>query len=149
MKSWNLHLLHSVGDRRPLNISLANGPHGAAVTGVLKLMQWFVMELFTVPGSLRGRPDRGCEFMVDAWRGIWRTPADVQASFTAALVTIKRNRLADETDDLPPEEKFVDATLLEATAQTDSVFLRIRIETEAGEPKIIEQPVKFSSLRGI
>jgi hypothetical protein len=145
--SYDLLVFHDNGEGRPMSLSLlGDTAHGMAVTGILKGCQRFFLELFTVSGSLRGLPHRGCPFMQDAWSGLWQTPSDVQASFAASLMTIRQNLRADILDADPAEERFADAQLLDVQTVKDATKLFIRYVSAAGTARVVEAPVPFSAI---
>src|SRR6056300_791247 len=105
----DLLVFHGDNPGVPLAMSLnGNTVHGLVISGIRKLIQRFFLELFTVQGSLRGLPNRGCSFISDGWTGLWTTHTDIMGSFSAAVVSIKSNLLADQYDDDPLDEQLAD-----------------------------------------
>lgn len=107
------------------------GSGGYVVAGPQKVVQRFLLRLLKRQGSMRFLPSEGTQFMRDAQQGRWRTVADVSGSFYRAVSDIRLAMAAEESEDDPPDERFLDATLLavELTAR-DSVRLRVRIRTQ-------------------
>jgi len=117
---------------------------GLLLTGPLKLVQRFFLELMTERGSLMFLPQRGSTFMLDAQRGYWRTPGDVSSSFYAALLDIKNNLIQDENPDDPSDECFRGAELLGVSVTPNLVTARIKVTTAAGDAPVITFPLRTS-----
>ncbi len=86
-QGWEL----GVGVEALLDQQLASPENsGEVLTGVVKLVQRFLLLLFTEIGSLTYLPDSGCTFMRDARQGRWRSSADVSNSFHFAIMDVRR-----------------------------------------------------------
>jgi hypothetical protein len=145
----DLLVFHPSGSEssQPLSLSLAgSSASGLGVTGILKVIQRFFLELFTVRGTLRGLPNRGCSFMADAWQGLWQTPVEVQSSFAAALSQIKLNLRADIAATDPADEQFETAELADIQLAADTVKLYIRLFTKAGDSRIVLAPLPLTAV---
>lgn len=116
---------------------------GTLLTGIRKLAQRFLLELFTERGSMRYLPDRGCDFLTAARQGRLRTPFDVLAAFSAALVDIRQNLTSEETDADPPDEQFADATVAALTVRPGFLALTLRITSQAGTSREVLAPLTF------
>lgn len=103
---------------------------GLVCTGVVKLAQKFLLKLFKERGSKLYRPTEGNDFMTEARQGLLRNQVDVFTSFSAALVDIRREFAAEETDDLPPDERFGSAELLGVTVQPGRVSISVQITSQ-------------------
>lgn len=127
---------------------------GKITTGVQKLAQRWLLEFFTAAGSMPGIPTRGNNFIKDAQSGGFRTQLDVTTSFAAADMLISRNLNAEETDDMPPDERFGSAVLqnvfaapslnVSASSGTTAVYLNmtVKITSRAGTNYEIILPVE-------
>lgn len=104
----------TVGRRdKKLGLELFNEKtSGAITTGIQKLAQRWLLEFMTEQGSMPGLPERGTNFMRAARTGQFSVPITVRAQFAAANLIVTRNLRNEETDDMPPDERFSDAELL-------------------------------------
>lgn len=143
------------GDRR-LGLELFNKTtSGAITTGAQKLAQRWLLEFMTETGSMYGLPARGSDFMRQARRGGFRLPIDVRAAFSAAAAQIRNNLIREETADMPADERFGDAILLNVgilpgrnvSEETGSsaVFLTIgvKIVSAAGDSRDLILPIEI------
>lgn len=119
----------------------------ALIAGVLKLTQRFLVLLLTPTGSVRYAEDRGSPFLVDAAAGIWRTGADVEASFHAALPIVDRQLRDEETVDDPDDERFAGAEVVSATWVAGGAVLTLRIDSRAGTSREVLLPLDISILQ--
>lgn len=111
---------------------------GKICVGVQKLAQRWLLEFLTETGSMPGAPFRGCEFMRAARTGRLRSILDVQSLFAAADMLISRNLTQEETPDMPADERFASAELLNTTvvpsyaadqrSGTSIVYLNMRVK---------------------
>ena len=123
------------------------GEGGKITTGIQKLAQRFILELFTETGSQFYFPGRGTRFLTEARRGVLRTPADIFASFSRALVDIKRNLQLEESDADPSDERYQDAVILEVTFVNGVASVKVFIFSQAGGSRQVILPINVS-LRG-
>ncbi len=123
-------------------IASEESPSGEVVTGVIKLVQRFLIMLLTEQGSMPYLPLIGCRFMVDARQGRWRTAADVNQSFYFSLLDIKRQMKALESASDPPEERFQTARVLGIVlSPADKATMRLAIVTAAGTKRAVILPI--------
>lgn len=120
-------------------ITADNG--GMVCTGTQKLAQRFLLELLTEKGSIPYQEDRGCEFITDARNGVFRTAADVLASFSAALLDIENNLLEEEADDEPDDEKYASAEVLSVSLATNVAAVTVRVTSVAGSSRKVILPI--------
>jgi hypothetical protein len=122
--------------------SLASGKSGGfVVAGIQKLAQRFLLKLLNDAGSTFWDSEDGCAFLQDARRGRWRTVADVQQSFASALLDVKRQLLAEETDDDPNDERFSSASLTNVVIGDLSVSVRVSLTSLAGTTYAFLTPI--------
>lgn len=114
---------------------------GALIAGIQKLVQRFLLELLTEKGSMRYLPSRGSTFLIDLHSSRWRTPADVTASFSAALVDVRRNLIGEESEADPPDERFLSASLLSVGLAQDQVRLSIQVVSRAETSRTVLYPL--------
>jgi len=119
------------------------GTGGFAVTGIEKLVQRFIQILLLERGSIRYRPDDGCDFMVAARFGAWRSAADVSLSFYEAQIDVRRQLQAVEDDQMPDDERFASETLNSVTFIGGQVSLSITLESLAGSGRKVIVPVSL------
>jgi hypothetical protein len=150
-----LALQNTVGPgERKLGLELFNeNTSGKITTGVQKLAQRWLLEFLTETGSIPALPDRGCLFMRQARTGRFRTPINIRSAFALADMNIRRNLQAEETSDMPDDERFADAELLNAAvlpgenvsqnSGTTAVFLTlgVKITSLAGDSREIILPI--------
>ncbi len=122
------------------------GGSGALIAGIEKLAQRFLLELLTELGSIRYLPSRGCLFLLEARRGMWRTAGDVVASFNTSLLQIKKNLVGDEVDGDPDDERFGDAELESVSLTLDLAVLRVHLISLAGDERSIVYPLRVPNL---
>ena len=114
---------------------------GQICTGIQKLAQRFLLELFTETGSIAYLPTRGCQFMEDARLGLFSNQFDVLASFSASLVDIKRNLQSEETESDPNDERFSDAEAVNVVFQPGSAAITVKITSLAGTSRQVIAPL--------
>lgn len=139
---------NSIGVMVPLVQSLteAAAPGGILVTGLQKLAQRFLLILLTEQNTLTYLPANGCRFMADARSGIWRTAADVTASFQYSLIDIKRQLSAIALPTDPLDELLLDAILLNVSLDApNQVSLSIALTTQAGTSGVFIAPINVTT----
>lgn len=106
---------------------------GEITTGVQKLAQRFFMLLFTPKGSIPYASETGSDFLPALASGGLRAPADVYTAFSAALVDVREQLLAQELTTDPADEKFEEAEIVSLRLTTDVVYIVVRLTTVAGD----------------
>jgi hypothetical protein len=102
------------------------------------------LEFLTEKGSMPGLPNRGCNFMTAARTGRFKTILNVQTLFSAADMAIRRNLLAEETSNMPADERFGGAVLL-----TTAVVPDYAVSQQSGTTIVyLNMRVKITSLAG-
>jgi hypothetical protein len=115
--------------------------NGQICTGIQKLAQRFLLELLTEAGSIAYLPNRGCLFMTDARLGMFGNSFDVMASFSSALVDIKRNLQDEETSYDPLDERFEEAEVVNVTFAPGNASITVRITSSAGTDREVIAPL--------
>lgn len=117
------------------------GDGGALVAGIEKLAQKVLLILLTKTGSRKYAAAEGTAFMIDAARGWWRTPADVEQSFYAARLDVARQCRASEADADPPDERWGALDLSGVAVSAGAVTLRLTLTSAAGSAYTFLAPV--------
>lgn len=143
------------GDRR-LGLELFNkNTSGQITAGAQKLAQRWLLEFMTETGSMPGLPNRGSNFMRAARTGGFRTPINVRTEFALADMSIKKNLRAEETEDMPPDERFQSAEITNVAilpgfdvsqkSGTTAVFLTlgVKITSLAGDAREVVLPIEI------
>lgn len=89
-----------------------DGQSGKICTGIQKLGQRFLIELLTERTTMPFRPTRGTDFMYEARIGRFRTQIDVYTAMSRALVDLRRNLQAEESDSDPDDERYLGAEII-------------------------------------
>lgn len=108
------------------------GVPGELVAGVQKLAQRLLLILLNKLGTRQYAPTEGTAFMIEAARGLWRTPADVESSFYSARLDVSRQAQASEADDDPLDERWGSFDLLGVVLSGDQVSLKLYVVSAAG-----------------
>lgn len=124
----------------PELVSPSNG--GSIIAGIEKLVQKILITLLTPRGSKLHDPEDGTDFMIDAQRGLWRTTADVEQSFYAARVDMRRLIVLDEVDTDPADERYGEVTLTDIVLAGDRVTLGVTVTSAAGLSRQILAPIQ-------
>jgi hypothetical protein len=125
-----------------LDASLAGpGDSGEAITGTLKVAQWFLIEFLTALGSLPYDPSRGTSFVPSLISGALQTETDVFVAFSFAVgnLTVLAAQLEPET--APLDEQFATAVLNSVLITPGVVQLSITLTTMAGASRAIILPI--------
>jgi hypothetical protein len=120
------------------------GGGGKIVTGLAKLMQRFIIRLFTVRGSVHHFPTEGCQFRQDASSGRLRTITDVFSSFSSSVSDIKEQFFREQKATDPDDEIFENAELLSVSFSGDRLTLLIQITTAAGRSAQFIMPLEVT-----
>lgn len=129
------------GSTQPLEQALFDPDGGQLCYGVQKLAQRWVLRFLTIRGSLPYLPNEGSSFMTAVLTGRLRTERDVQVAFHFARLDVDPGMVAEETADMPADERYAGAELLEVLVSFSGLELRVRIDSQAGDNRIISLPV--------
>lgn len=115
------------GEVKLLSVLAEDGTGGRICTGIQKLVQRFIIELFTEKGSIPYMEQRGTGFMTEARLGYLRTQIDIFAAFSRALSDLKVSLSVAESSDDPADERFFHAEIIsiEYAAGNAKIFTRI------------------------
>jgi hypothetical protein len=114
---------------------------GQIATGIQKLSQRWLLEFTTERGSMLGLPTRGSEFMRQVRLGRLRNQGDVFYAFLYNELLVRQNLRADETADMPDDERIASAEPLSISFSPGFANLRIQINSRAGTAREVILPV--------
>ena len=114
---------------------------GEAITGIVKLAQWFVIELLTIAGSDPYDPTRGTNFMSTLLSGGVQTDTDLFVAFGFAVGIIRMRARQIETATTPTDEQFSAATITSATIAPGQVSMNILLTSAAGTARPVLLPL--------
>lgn len=132
------------GNARLVETLAQPGQGGEIVTGIQKLAQRFLIELFTEKGSLVYLPDRGNDFITAARQGYLRTQLDALTLLSAALIDIQHNLQGEETGSEPLDEQFASAAASGLIVTPGKLTMTITIASKAGSSWTFIQPIPVS-----
>jgi hypothetical protein len=115
---------------------------GQVCVGVQKLAQRWLIEFLTIRGSMKYKPDRGCDFMREVRSQALRTESDVYAAFMAARSQVANNLRAEDLATDPADERYAGAELLSVVIRPDrTVVLTVEITSAAGTSRKVILPL--------
>lgn len=131
-----IDLVHLHGDDEVKEVLLEQtlapaGTGGSVATGIKKLIQRFVLELFTEKESMPFLAGRGSSFMIKARQGLLRSQLDVFQAFSQAEVEIRTQLRLEEQSTDPNDERYGSATLLSVSFTTSFISMTIRLTSRA------------------
>lgn len=126
-----------------LNQSIfSTGNSGQICTGVQKLAQRWALEFLTIRGSMPFHmSERGSDFMTWLRHGRIRTEFDVTSYFNFAAQQVKTNLLNEETEDMNPEDRFLQASLLQIGLGNNTLQLYVNVVSLAEDTRQIILPI--------
>lgn len=113
------------------------GEGGKIVTGIQKLVQRFLLLLFTDLGSMPYSPDSGTTFMVELRSGALQNQTDVFQAFSRAITSVKTQLRAMELDTDPDDEKFSSAEAGDVTISDYGVTAQVTLTSQASSVTFI------------
>lgn len=117
---------------------------GSVIAGIQKLVQRILLTLLTIKGTRKYQPALGCQFMLDAISGGWRTVADVTQSFLLARSDVRNQLILEETTDDPDDERYGGMTLDRVTLSERMVTVHISVRSLAGDAYTFLVPLKVA-----
>ena len=117
------------------------GDGGSVCTGILKLVQRWLLEFITVQGSMPFLPKRGCSFFQQLRAGNLRTVLDLQQSFYLAARQVYDNLTAEDKTTDPNDEQLDSAELQTAVLSGANASLAIKVNSKAGDARIVLLPI--------
>ena len=122
---------------------IENVTNGRIITGTEKLAQRFILELMTEKGSMKFRPTRGTDFVVETRQGTLDSEVDVYSAFSLALLTIKNNLTSEDLATDPADEKLDTASINKIVISPGRFAISITIKTLAGSATTVVVPLVF------
>lgn len=122
------------------------GMGGYVVTGIQKLAQRFIVELFREQGTTTFRPTLGTTFLTEARWGAFRTQSDVISAFARAVAQLRVNLQEQESDDDPDDERFVDAEVVSVVVESGQVAIYANLISRAGSDRSFVFPIAISNI---
>lgn len=130
-----------VGETKLNLVLFSENNSGQICTGIQKLAQRWMLEFLTEAGSMLGNKRRGCAFMSEVRTGRLRTQTDMFYSFALSELTVRQNLRTEETDDMPPDERIGNATLLSLAFLPGYAQIKVVITSLAGTTRDVILPV--------
>jgi hypothetical protein len=128
---------------RPLSETLAlENEGGLIIAGVVKLAQRWVLEFLTERGTIFYEQNRGTDFYTFARLGFFRTVLEAEQQFFSALIDLRRNLIAEETEDMPDDERYFGTELFSITLVPDLLVIRARVYSVAGNSREVILPIR-------
>lgn len=119
-----------------------HGPEqsGSVCTGVLKLVQWILLELLTEYGQDLYEPERGTRLMQLAQRGWLKSGLEAMQAVSLSIPAVER-ALAGVSE--WPDENLDSLTVLQADlgSQPGSVVVYLQVNTSNGEERQVIVPL--------
>lgn len=117
---------------------------GKITTGIQKLVQSFALLFLTELGSIPVKPEQGTSFVTGMRRSRIQDEADVISEFTLAKELVRQAlALQANAEELPDDETFDDATLLNFSLDSASSTIRLSVHVTslAGTSRDVVLPV--------
>lgn len=134
------------GDTQVIPALVQDGQSGALIAGPAKLAQRFLLELLTEKGSLAYDLNRGTFFITQIRSGIARTSADLFQIFASSELDLRTNLRLEDDASFPADERYDSSELLEASFIGDTISLRIKISSAAGDSREVLFPLRIPAV---
>jgi hypothetical protein len=118
------------------------GKGGKVVTGVQKLVQRFLLELFKEKGS-DPYSERGTEFMLEARSGYMNSVTDVHGAFARAILLASNNLTEEESNSDPADERLHSVEVVQVQLVQGSARAWLKLLSQAKEDREAIFPVEF------
>lgn len=115
------------------------------VSGIEKLGQRFILELFTEQGSIPYLSSRGCDFATNLRRGWVLTEYDAFAAFAAAVLQAAANLQAEDSTSDPDDERLAGAQLVSLSVAPETTTLTIAVHSVTGSSTTLQVPLEFEA----
>jgi hypothetical protein len=149
MATYDLLVFQHPGDgvvRLTSQSLYVNGQNGVLVTGMQKLIQSWLLEFLTVPGTsgfhLR---DRGTFFIPTLQASIAGSELGIRSAFNFAAARIYENFRKRYTSTTPPEERLGPVSLDNIVISPGFLQLKITITNSLGESGTVTAPISTLS----
>ncbi|MDO4568767.1 MAG: hypothetical protein Q4D38_00105 [Planctomycetia bacterium] len=112
---------------------------GGLCTGIQKLVQRWLIRLMTIKGSMPFAQERGCGFISEISKV--QTESAVRIAYLFAQMEIEPQLLAEETEDMPDDERFLSSELLGVSRLRGACSLSVKLTSRAGESREVLLPI--------
>lgn len=119
------------------------GQGGKIITGIQKLVQRFLLEVFKEQGS-DPYSNRGTEFMTEARSGYMNSVTDIHGGFARAILIAGINLQAEEDGTEPDDERYESAEILQVQLVAGVARVWIKLLSLEGEDRAVVFPVEFA-----
>lgn len=117
------------------------GGDGMLITGIVKLCQMFLLEIFTVRGSMPFEPDRGSSLLTFVRTGKIRSDIDAHVYFQYAVQEVKQNLIAEEDANTPDDERLSSVEVLSVAFTYEQLTYRVKLNSVAGSSRVVSVPL--------
>jgi len=115
---------------------------GQVCVGIQKLAQRWLIEFLTIRGSMKYKPERGCDFMAEVRAQALRSEQDVYAAFMGSRSQVANNLRGEDLDTDPADERYANAELLSVVIRPDrTMVLTVQITSAAGTARKVILPL--------
>lgn len=115
---------------------------GQVCVGIQKLAQRWLIEFLTIRGSMKYKPDRGCDFMQEVRSQSLRTENDIYSGFLASRSQVAANLRAEDVETDPADERYAGSELLSVVIRPDrTMVLTVEITSAAGTSRKVILPL--------
>lgn len=118
------------------------GQGGKIITGIQKLVQRFLLEVFKEQGS-DPYSLRGTQFMTEARSGFINSVSDIHGAFARAILTVNINLQAEENGTEPDDERFGSAEIEQVQFVAGVARIWVKLLSLEGEDRAVIFPVEF------
>ena len=125
----------------PVALAFGGALGGQQVCGVQRAVNQFVNLLLTERGSVLADPLRGTDFMALLRTGQLYSEAEVTEQFKLASSEVLDYISAQTVDELPDDERLVEAQLLWVTLSPPSLVVGVKLVTAAGNARTVILPL--------
>jgi len=143
MATYDLLIFQNVRPSGDRLVGLSIGNAGLYCTGIQKVSQSFALFFLTDLGSVKDDPTFGTSFMQDLRRNRIQDESTLAAAFQVAVVDYKNYSYQTQSEDLPEDEQFDTATLVNWSLTPGNLSITTRITTAAGESREYVVPVEI------
>lgn len=143
--SYDVAILQADSSGNVVQDMASSTNNGYKVTGRLKLLQRFMIELLTEKGSLVYLPNRGCNFVPlvrSSSTGTW----DLIAAFSTALLDIIVNMSAEDTvrEETDTAEMLSSVELVSLVMGDGTMALKVKLTSQDGMSFNAVIPLSFT-----
>jgi phage baseplate assembly protein W len=116
---------------------------GAYITGIQKLVQRFITELFTDVGSVRIDPSFGSNLMREIRGANVQAVTDIHGGLVSAIHHVRQNMQQRVIGNEPRDEILADVNIVRLEPQLDKVIVVLKIVAASGNSRVTRLPIDF------